>query len=358
MSGAVSLLTTPLRVDDYLELVNPLWSRRQLWGRVEAVWPETANSATLTIRPGRGWPEHRAGQYVGTATQVAGVWRRRPFSVSSAPGRPDGCFQITVKAARNGSVSRRLVFGAAPGTIMRLDPPAGEFVLPTKIPERILFLTAGSGITPVMAMLRDLARRDEMPDVVLLHSAHSPADVIFGAELRALAARFPRLQLHERHTRAGTCAAEPGSRRERLAEILSACPDWPERPTWACGPAGLLDAAETLWRDGGIADRLRVERFQAPVAAPAAAPGAGGSVRFTRSDRRAVADGTTPLLVAGEQAGVRMPSGCRMGICHGCVARLGAGRVRDLRTGTEHGQPGDLVQTCVSAAAGDVDLDL
>jgi ferredoxin-NADP reductase len=355
MSDAASLLTTPLRVDDYVELVNPLWSRRQLWGRVEAVWPETADAATLTIRPGRGWPEHQAGQYVGTATQVAGVWRRRPFSVSSAPGRPDGRFQITVKAARNGSVSRRLVFGAAQGTIIRLDPPAGEFVLPTKIPERILFLTAGSGITPVMAMLRDLARRDEMPDVVLLHSAHSPADVIFGAELRGLAARFPQLRLHERHTRAGACAAEPGSRRrEQLAEILSACPDWPDRSTWACGPAGLLDAAEALWREGGLTDRLRVERFQAPVAAP----GAGGSVRFTRSDRRAVADGTTPLLVAGEQAGVRMPSGCRIGICHGCVARLGAGRVTDLRTGTEHGEPGDLVQTCVSAAAGDVDLDL
>lgn len=354
-AGAASLLTSPLRLDDYLALVNPLWSRRQLWGRVEAVWPETADAATLTIRPCRRWPEHRAGQHVGIATQVAGVWRRRTFSVSCAPGRPDGGFQITVKASPDGLVSRRLVFGARPGTLVRLDPPAGEFVLPAKTPSRLLFLTAGSGITPVMAMVRDLVQRDELPDVVLLHVARSREDVIFGAELRELAARFPQFQLHEYHTRAGAPAARPGDeRRDRLTHILAACPDWAERATWACGPAGLLDEAQKLWHDRGVADRLCVERFCLSVAVP----GVGGSVRFTRSDRRAVLDGSTSLLHAGEQAGVTMPSGCRMGICHGCVAKLGTGRVRDLRTGVEHGEPGDLVQTCVSAPAGDIDLDL
>ncbi|MBL7497639.1 ferredoxin reductase [Frankia sp. CNm7] len=364
-SGAASLLTTPLRADDFLELVNPLWSRRQLWGRVEAVRRETPDVATLTIRPGRGWREHRPGQYVGTAVRVAGVWRHRPYSVSSAPGRPDGCFQITVKAARDGRVSRRLVFEAAPGTAIRLDSPAGEFVLPEEVPERVLFLTAGSGITPVMSMLRHLALRDAMPDVVLLHSARTPEDVIFGAELRALAGRFPRLRLHECHTRPARGTVDPDrARSQRLAGLLAVCPDWSRRSTWACGPSGLLAEVETLWSEAGVADRLRVERFHPAVASPAV-PGPGGSgggggasVHFTRSGRRVATDGATPLLHAGESAGVLMPSGCRMGICRGCVARLGAGRVRDLRTGVEHGEAGELVQTCVSAAAGDVDIDL
>ncbi|WP_045879677.1 ferredoxin reductase [Pseudofrankia sp. DC12] len=358
-STAASLLMTPLRLDDFVELVNPLWSSRQLWGRVEAVRPETTDAATLTIRPGRGWREHRAGQYVGTAVRVAGVWRQRAYSVSSAPGRPDGCFEITVKAVAGGRVSGQLVYGVMPGTVVRLDSPTGEFVLPQTVPERILFLTAGSGITPVMSMLRDLALRDAMPDVVLLHSARSRADVIFGAELRGLADRCASLRLHERHTRPGGDAARPADReRPPLAELLAACPDWSRRSTWACGPSGLLAEAETLWREAGVADRLRVERFRPAIADVDAGAAVGGTVHFTRSGRRVATDAGTPLLAAGESAGVLMPSGCRMGICRTCVSRLGAGRVRDLRTGVEHGEAGDYIQTCVSAAAGDVDIDL
>jgi len=366
-SGAASLLTTPLRIDDFVELVAPLRSRRQIWGRVDAVRPETADVATLTIRPGRGWQEHRAGQYVGTAVRVAGVWRHRPFSVSSAPGRADGCFEITVKAAAGGRVSRQLVYGLLPGTLMRLDPPAGDFVLPQDVPDRVLFLTAGSGITPVMSMLRHLASRGAMPDVTFLHLARSRADVIFGRELRRLAGRFPRLRLHERYTRAGCDGPRTGrGQRPTLPELLADCPDWSDRSTWACGPPGLLEEAEKLWRDAGAADRLSVERFSLAGCATGAgsstgsdaATEGGGTVHFTRTGRRAVTDGATPLLVAGERAGVTMPSGCRMGICRTCVGRLGAGRVRDLRTGAEHGEAGDLVQTCVSVAAGDVDIDL
>ena len=81
-------------------------------------------------------------------------------------------------------------------------------------------------------------------------------------------------------------------------------------------------------------------------------------MRFTRSGRQAHAQGDTPLLAVGEDAGVLMPSGCRMGICHSCIARLTSGRVRDLRTGREYGDEGDLVQTCVSAAVGDVEIDV
>jgi ferredoxin len=90
----------------------------------------------------------------------------------------------------------------------------------------------------------------------------------------------------------------------------------------------------------------------------AVAGGAGGRVRFTASGREVDADGDVPLLVVGENAGVLMPSGCRMGICYSCVATLRSGRVRDLRTGDEHGDEGDLIQTCVSAAAGPVEIQL
>jgi stearoyl-CoA 9-desaturase NADPH oxidoreductase len=345
--GAVTWLTTPLLPDDYLGLINPLWSARQLRGRVEAVRLETSHAATVVIRPGRGWTGHRAGQYVRVGVDIDAVRHWRSYSLSSPPERADGCVTITVKAASDGLVSPYLVHRVRSGAVVHLAPAQGEFVLPEPLPARLLFVTAGSGITPVAAMLRSLAARGEVPDVVLVHSAPTPEEVIFGAELRALAARFAGLRLHEWHTRAG-------GGRLTMAEIPDICPDWSERHTWACGPTGMLDDAERRWRRAGIADRLHIERFRPAVASGG---GAGGRVRFVASGLETEADGATPLLVVGENAGVLMPSGCRMGICYSCVTRLRSGRVRDLRSGEEHGDEGELIQTCVSAAAGNVEVE-
>jgi ferredoxin-NADP reductase len=304
------------------------------------------------IRPGRGWAGHRAGQYVRLGVDVEGVLHWRSYSLSSSPERGDGCITITVKAVPDGLVSPYLVHRITAGAVVRLAQAEGGFVLPRALPARLLFLTAGSGITPVAGMLRSLACGGEVPDIVMVHSAPTREDVIFGAELRELAARFPSLRLYERHTRAD--AGGTGGRLT-MAQLPDLCPDWSERHVWACGPTRMLDDAERHWRAAGIADRLHVERFRPAVASSG---GAGGRVRFAKSGREAVADGGTPLLVVGEVAGVLMPSGCRMGICYSCVARLASGRVRDLRTGREHGDDGEFIQTCVSAAAGAVEIDL
>jgi ferredoxin len=183
-----------------------------------------------------------------------------------------------------------------------------------------------------------------------VHSAPTPEDAIFGAELRTLAARFSSLQLHERYTRVG---GRRGHGRVTVAQLSDICPDWSERHTWACGPAEMLDDAERHWRGAGIADRLHVERFRPTVVSGAG----GGPVRFVASELEIDADGDTPLLAVGENAGVLMPSGCRMGICYSCVTRLRSGRVRDLRSGREHGDEGELIQTCVSAAVGTVEIE-
>ncbi|PRX02725.1 UNVERIFIED_ORG: ferredoxin-NADP reductase [Actinomadura viridilutea] len=367
LASAARWLTTPVRPDDYLRLVNPLWSVEELCGRVEAVRPETADAVTLVIRPGRGWVPHRPGQWVRIGVDIDGVRHWRTYSLSSTPRRPDGRITITVKAVPDGLVSGHLVRRAEPGMIIGLGRPEGEFVLPEPPPTRVLFLTAGSGITPVMAMLDSLfaygaagsaglgdadgARKGTAPrakplDVVLVHSAPTAEDVIFGRRLRELAAEFSNLRLYERHTRTDG--------RLKPTDLADLCPDWTERAAWVCGPAQMLDEITAHW--SGPVDQLHVERFR--PARPAAVGGTGGLVRFTRSRREVDADGDTPLLTVGEETGVLMPSGCRMGICYGCLARLSSGRVRDLRTGRIHGEEGDLIQTCVSAAAGPVEIEL
>ena len=358
-SGAwrvVELITTPLVPADYLDSVAPLRNPSVLRARVEAVRPETADSVTLTLRPGRGWQPHAAGQYVRLGVDVDGVRLWRSYSVTSAPDcrdrtgasrLRDGRFTVTVNAIPGGKVSTHLVRRARPGMILHLDLPAGEFTLPATRPAKTLFVTAGSGITPVMGMLR--SHLDELGDVVVVHSARTPQAAVFGPELRELAGRG-RIRLIERHT--GTQG------RIKAADLDGLVPDLAERETWACGPNELLDDIEAHWAQTGIPGALHTERFRPTVVVDGAG---GGSVTFTHAGKTIAAGGGEPLLDAGEAAGVLMPSGCRMGICFKCVLPLREGAVRDLRDGqVTVAEPGDSipVQTCINAAAGDCRIDL
>src|ERR1700742_2964207 len=197
-------ITTPLLPDDYLHLANPLWSARELRGRILEVRRETEDSATLVIKPGWGFSfDYQPGQYMGIGLLVDGRWRWRSYSLTSSPATSISArtVTITVKAMPEGFLSTHLVAGVEPGTIVRLAAPQGNFVLPDPAPPSILFLTAGSGITPVMSMLRTLARRDQITDITHLHSAPTESDVMFGAELAALAANQPGYRLQLRATR-------------------------------------------------------------------------------------------------------------------------------------------------------------
>jgi stearoyl-CoA 9-desaturase NADPH oxidoreductase len=346
--GAGSKLTTPLHPDDYLSLLNPLWSSRELRGRVVEVVPETEDAATLVIRPGWGWQHrHRPGQYVGIGVQVGGRFHWRSYSISSPPHRDGRALSITVRAMPEGFLSRHLVAGLAPGTVVRLAAPAGDFVLPEPPPARMLFLVGGSGITPVMAMLRTMDRRGGVPDVVLHYSSPTPARMIFRDELHAFAERHPGVRLVERHTDTDGPLD--------VAELDEVVPDWRERDTWACGPAPMLDALEEHWHAAGLDDRLHVERFN--LVREDAGDG-GGTVEFRTTGRAAEVDGATTVLEAGEQAGVGMPYGCRMGICHTCTLTLVSGAVRDLRSGEEYDQPNERIQTCVTVPVGDCAVDI
>jgi len=358
LGGIADLLAWPLSASHYVELVNPLWATHARRARVEAVWDETRDARTLTLRPGRSWQSHRAGQHVRVALPVGGVHQVRTYSIASAPEREldDGCIEITVKAVAGGRVSQHLVRALRPGSVVQLGLPEGDFVLPDALPERLLFITAGSGITPVMSMLRSLAARGELPDIAHLHYAPHPYDVIFAGELAQLANEHPGYALHLSYTRA---LGEPSAPRRHFtaAQLDGICPDWQARDVYACGPQGLLDALAARWQEGDLVRRLHVERFRAPLA-EVPADVSGGRVRFSRSGREVEADGRTSLLRVAEDAGLNPPHGCRMGICHTCIARLKSGCVRDLRSNALIREPGTLVQVCVAAAAGNVELEL
>ncbi len=354
----VEALATPLVPADYLDLLDPLRAGADLRGRIIEIRRETADAATIVIRPGRDWAGHTPGQYVRLGVDIDGVRHWRAYSLTHAerpatpgyrrpgPGDvPHGCISITVKAIPDGLVSNHLVRRAQVGTLVMLDQATGDFTLPGPAPAKVLFLTAGSGITPVMGMLRN--RLEALPDVVHVHCAPSQPEVIFAHELSSAARPNYRLALN----------LDDVDGVLDLARLDALVPDWRERQAWVCGPTGLLDAAETHWQQAGLDDVLHTERFRPSLVEP----GDGGEVTFLDSGVAVEADGATPILDAGEDAGVLMPSGCRMGICFGCVVPMRSGAVRDLRTGEVTTVESDQVlpvQTCINAVAGSCELDL
>ena len=345
--GLAARATTPLLPDDYLKLLNPLWTARELRGEVVEVRKETEDSATVTIKPGWGFSaDYQPGQYVGIGLRVDGRWHWRSYSLTSIPLRDGKHITITVKATPEGFLSSHLVNGVKPGTIVRLATPKGDFALPDPPPPKILFISAGSGITPLMAMLRSLTARGQSPDILHIHSAPSADSVIFHDELRALEKKHPsydlRLQLTESdgHLDFG-----------QLDQLVA---DWTDRPTWCCGPTPMLDEVERVFEEAGRSDSLHIERFTIDRTDKG---GEGGTVTFAISDKTVEIDGATSLLEAGEKVGIQMPFGCRMGICQTCVLPLEEGHVRDFRSGDEHGA-GDRINTCISTASGDCTLKI
>ena len=357
------LAVTPLVPDDYLDLFSPLRRGAELRGRVVEVVPETRDAATLVIRPGADWAGHVPGQYVRVGIDVDGVRQWRAYSLTHGP-RPDGYISITVKAVPDGMVSRHLVHDTERGTLVHLEQATGDFVLPDfsasdQVATRLLFVTAGSGVTPVIGMLRNLfpstdegvlgLDRHDL-DIVVVHVAPSEPDSIFLSDLKALDAAGA-IQLIPRYDEQHGVLD--------VGDLSTLVPDLAERTTYACGPGGLLDAIEEHHEQAGLP--LYTEQFRATTLVA----GEGGTVTFDRSGTVAEADGSTPILEAGEAAGVLMPSGCRMGVCYSCVVPLKHGAVRDLRSGDltvavagETNPDGVLVQTCINAAAGPCTFDL
>jgi len=353
VSRVAELAATPLVPSDYLDVFNPLRPGADLRGRVVSVTPETEDAATLVIKPGADWAGHIPGQYVRLGIDVDGVRLWRAYSLTHGP-RDDGYISITVKAVPYGKVSNHIVRDTRPGTLVHLEQAAGEFVLPTE-GGKFLFVTAGSGITPVIGMLRNLfpvadsgvvrLPRSSGYDITVVHVAPTEPDSIFIHNLRELGEAGMITLVARYDDQHGILD---------VADLAELVPDLAERTTFACGPAGLLDALEQHHVELGL--KLLTEQFRVTMLVA----GEGGTVSFTQNDVTVEADGSRPILDEAEAAGVLMPSGCRMGICYGCVLPLREGTVRDLRTGeitTAAQGDGVKIQTCINAAAGSCQFD-
>ena len=335
-------------LNDLLAQANPLWSLDRIKARVLAVIDETADTKTFVMQPNRLWTGHRAGQHVQVEVEVRGVRCQRSYSLSAAPGNDR--IAITVKRQPGGKVSNWLHDHIAAGDVLTLNAPAGEFMLDAEPAHKLLMLSAGSGITPVMSMLRDLQARGHRGDIAFVHACRTRADAIFGGELQLLAASVPGLSLYLHYT------AESG--RLDVAQITALVPDYAQRQTLLCGPAGFMDTVRRFWKQQGLESTLRCEHFTAAGLRREPGEAVQAQVSFTRSERAFDSQGQAPLLEEAEAAGLKPKYGCRIGICHTCKCKKVSGTVENLLTGQISSEPNEMIQLCVSAARSDLTLDL
>ncbi len=347
-------LTSPHHPDHYLERLHPLATAEAVRARVVEVRRETGDASTVELRPNGAWKGFRPGQHVEFGIEVEGTRKVRVFSVSSSAATGRRTFTVSVKAHPDGYVSQFLHRELTPGAVVYLSQAKGEFVLPDQVPENLLLISGGSGITPVMSMVRTLRDRGHRGRITFLHYARSRTDEMFTSELDALeqAENVDVVRVFTREPEAG--AALEG--RFVVDHLKHLGIDPTETLTFVCGPAGLIAGVRDTYEELGAAEMLRQEYFKVPSVDLDAAD-ATGTVTFDASDTEAENTGAT-ILEQAEAAGLTPEFGCRMGVCNTCAVKKLSGAVRHVVTGEVCANTDETIKVCVNVPVGDVTVAL
>ncbi len=347
----VENIVHPNAVETCLTALHPMWSLSSVRAKVVDIRDETADCKTFVLQTNALWRGARAGQFVWVMVEIDGRRVERAYSLSQVDGLQIANSRIAISVKRQGKVSGYLHQTWQVGTVVSISQAAGDFVLPALVvPDKILLLSAGSGITPMLAMLAQLQAQHYQGSVVLLHICRSPEQFIFGRRLQQMAQQFPALRI------VTFFSAESG--RWDANNLPEMVPDLAQRSTWICGPGGMMAQIEQLWHRLAIATPLHSERFVAAPILPVQALGTSVAVQCTGSGKQFTSNGAEPLLLQAERVGLTPKHGCRIGICHSCQCIKTSGTVENLQTGEINAEPGQLIRICISAARSELVLDI
>tara|TARA_R100001244_G_scaffold99282_1_gene74113 strand:+ start:25985 stop:27187 length:1203 start_codon:yes stop_codon:yes gene_type:complete len=338
-------------VDALLARLQPAWRLNRVFARVEARHWVADDMLALTLRPNGNWRGAQPGQHVQVYLEQAGVRLSRSYSLTAL--HADGRLEIAIKRQPGGRVSPHLLDWLAVGQVLELGPAFGELRWDARSPG-VLLLAAGSGITPLLGLLRSALAQGFSAPISVLHYVREQGQRAFVAELQALQAQYANLQVRWVLTGAPLTAELQG--RFNAAHLIEVA-ELSQRQVLACGSAGFVEQVQQWWRSAGQGSALQVEAFTPPRLLATAAR---REVRlgFVRSQQSVVGDTRRSLLEQAESQGLRPAHGCRQGICASCTCVLLAGVVRDLRSGALFDEPGQPIRLCISAPHGDVAIDL
>jgi len=338
----------PAVFDYWAAHINPLWTWDRALARVVGVQQAAEGSVTLLLQPNRHWQGFIPGQHLNLGVEIEGRRFTRSYSLCDVP-RADGRIAVTVQQIDGGLMSTHLCTRLAVGDVLDIGPAFGEMVLPARPQGRMLLLAAGSGITPLMSLARELAARQMPVPLTLMYWVKHETQACFAAELRALSQRFPNFKFE-------LIATQQGGRRIDAEQLAPSLVDGGgDLHVYACGPGGFTGQARELLAG-------RAASFQSEAFTPAVPINIDSQHQVTVELRRSgrtleIASGMS-LLEALEAQGLRPPSGCRMGICHSCVCTMHQGLAEDLNTGERSSEPNTALRICVSRACTDISLDL
>ncbi|MER8574352.1 hybrid-cluster NAD(P)-dependent oxidoreductase [Mesorhizobium sp. M1338] len=301
-----------------------------------------------------------AGQYVLVHLRINGAAITRSYSVSSPPTRPLD-LQITVKRTPGGLASNWLHDNVRPGSEIEIEGPLGSFNLDELPAQKPVFLSGGSGVTPVMSMLRALTDRADDREIRFIHSARTPGDIVFRSELDALAARFPNVQVTLVCSQGGpTWTGSTGRIGGRM--LLSLVPDLHKRTVFACGPEGYMKTARTCLDAIGFPPAQYHEESFGGSNGSRSEMGSAvpSSVRFARSGVEYQCTPGETLLEAARNCGIYIPTACQQGVCGTCrIAKLSGEVVMDDLGGLNaEEKSAGYVLACCSRPQGTVLLDV
>lgn len=353
-SRPVASLTSPHTIDHYLDQIHPMLAAENVRARVVEVVQETGDASTVILRPNGAWKGFTPGQHVQFGVEVDGTRRIRCFSVSSSRAAKNRTFSVSVKAHPDGYVSQFLHNELKPRTVVFLSQAEGEFVLPREVPDNLLLISGGSGITPVMSMIRTLRDTGHRGNVTFLHYARSREDEMFTTDLDKLAEET-KVSVIRVYTR----KPEPGAElkgRFHVDHLKHLGIDPTETLTYVCGPAGLIATVRDTYTELGAADQLRLEYFKVP-SVDLNAEDATGTLTFDDAKIEADNSGAT-ILEQAEAAGLKPEFGCRMGVCNTCAIKKNSGAVRHVVSGEVCANTDETIKICVNVPVGDVSVAL
>lgn len=339
-------------VDAGLAVLHPALRLNRVFAQVTQRQWVADDMLELSLHANGNWPGVQPGQHVQLYLERDGVRLSRSYSLTAACAQ--GRLQVAIKYQPGGRVSPYLLERLAVGDVLELGPVYGALRWP-EAPQGVLLLAAGSGITPLLGLLRTALASGFSAPVTLLHYVREQGQQAFGDELQALQAQYGNLRVQWSLTAA---AADSGVLAGRFSgEHLACVAHLPLYSVLACGPAGFVSQVQQWWQNTQQPGALQVEAFTPPVLS--AVEGLR-QVRlgFARSHQHMPADNQRSLLEQAEEQGLKPAHGCRQGICASCTCTLLSGTVRDMRSGALFSEPGQPIRLCVSAPHSDVEIDL
>ncbi|HZE30671.1 MAG TPA: MOSC and FAD-binding oxidoreductase domain-containing protein [Actinoallomurus sp.] len=349
--------------------VEPGWNGfRRL--RVARITPESESVSSIYLEPDDGAPLPRArpGQYL--TLRVTGAGRPAPvrgYSLSSAPGADT--YRVSVKREPHGVVSAYLHAELRPGAILDVAAPRGDFVLEDDT-NPVLLISAGIGVTPVLAMLHELSEQGSRRPVWWIHTVRDRARHALAGEAHDLIAALPDAREYIFYTAPDAGTAHHGRLSgQRLAELGVPA----DATAYICGPAAFMaDMHDALAGIGVAEDRIRTELFGAmpainpgvtghartPPHQPPGAPGTGPAITFARSGLTVPWSERQPsVLDLADACDVPTRWSCRTGVCHTCATTLLSGEVSYSPPPLEPPGPDEALICCAQPAT-DIVLDL